>query len=159
VGYLTRDTGEIAVEQWKEVVRAHADNESITVLLIHPSDSRDDDYKLTAQRELMVYARDLNAWIGSIGAFGDFWRARHELQILDVRVDDTGGSGGHVLELRLSPPGPVIHPSIGLVVPGGARYAGFRVLDAAGNELPFERRDTETKVFLNIRESVDPSVW
>lgn len=162
VGYLTLDRGEIAVEQWKKVVKAHADNESITVLLIHPSDTRDQDYKLEAQRSLMEYARGLDAWMGSIGDFGDFWRARHELKITGVRVFDavdagmlsTGGALGTagVLEIRLSLPRTAIHPMIGFVIPGADRYGEVRVFDAAGKVLPVDRREAGGKLFLNIRK-------
>jgi len=53
LGYLTPDTVATATQSWLEVAEAHRDNEAITVLLIHPSDTRNVTYKLEAQERLM----------------------------------------------------------------------------------------------------------
>ncbi|MGC9312985.1 MAG: polysaccharide deacetylase family protein [Sediminispirochaetaceae bacterium] len=145
VGYLTSGNRAVAVKQWKEVVTAHAANETISVLLVHPSDTRDRTYKLDAQRELMEHARGLDAWMGGIGEFGDFWRARHELRITDVRLR------GRSLEIQLSQAAEEIHRWAGLVLPGAERYEEVRVMDASGAEITYRERTESGKLFLDLQ--------
>jgi len=151
VGYLTRKTEAPAVQQWKQVVKAHADNETINVLLIHPSDSRTKTYKLDAQRALMEYANSLEAWMGSIGEFGDFWRERHHLAITKVRKSGSGGRGSGIrLTIHLSQPVRALHPLTGLVVPGRYPADTVRVLDSAGTEVPVRIRSAGGKLFIQL---------
>lgn len=76
LGFLTPQTVGEAAARWISVFEANAANDSITVLLNHPSDTREEDHKLQAQRALMERAREMGAWMGSLTGFGDFWRAR-----------------------------------------------------------------------------------
>lgn len=152
VGYLTTETEAPAVQQWKQVVQAHAKNETISVLLIHPSDSRRKTYKLDAQRELMEYAANLDAWMGSIGQFGDFWRSRHQLAITKVRQSSRGSRGPAVrLAIHLSQPMQALHPLTGLVVPGEYPPEAVLVLDSTGTEVPVKARSAGGKLYLQLR--------
>ncbi len=154
VGYLTRETEAPAVQQWKQVVKAHADNETISVLLIHPSDSRNKTYKLDAQRELMEYAASLDAWMGSLGEFGDFWQARHQLTITKVRQSRRDGQSRHSsdmqLTIQLSEPVGALHPLTGLVVPGRYPVDEVRVIDSDGNAVPVRGRSAGGKLFIQL---------
>jgi len=152
VGYLTSETEAPAVQQWKQVVKAHADNETISVLLIHPSDSRSKTYKLDAQRELMEYAASLDAWIGSIGQFGDFWRARHQLQITNVRKSVPGSHRPATrLTIQLSQPTQALHPLTGIVVPEKYPAEAVLVLDSTGTEVPVRVRSAGDKLFIQLQ--------
>ena len=154
VGYLTRETEAPAVQQWQQVLKAHADNETISVLLIHPSDSRNKTYKVDAQRELMEYAENLNAWMGSIGEFGNFWRARDQLAITNVRQssrgDQSGSSADRELKIQLSQPAEALHPLTGLVVPGTYSADAVRVVDSTGTEIPVQLRRAGGKLFIQL---------
>lgn len=142
LGFLTKARVEEAESRWREVVKAHADNESVTVLLVHPSDTRGETYKLKAQRSVMEYARSLDAWMGCLKDFGDFWTARAGTEIASVQAD------GRSLEIRLSVPSSQLHPWIGIAVPKAARYDSVRVLDSSGSPLPFRARVSGGKLFL-----------
>ncbi len=144
VGFLTEETGDRAVRIWKEIVRAHADNETITVLLNHPSDTRRKSYKLDAQRAVMEYARSLGAWMGSLGDFGDFWRARHEVRI--TGVEENSGRW----TVRLGQERENIHPWIGIVLPAGPAAGSIEVLDREGRSIPFSARSAGGKTFLAL---------
>ncbi|MCF7914340.1 MAG: polysaccharide deacetylase family protein [Spirochaetaceae bacterium] len=163
LGYLTPENRQAAVRQWKQVVKAHAANETISVLLIHPSDTRTHTYKLQAQRELMEYARSLDAWMGSIREFGDFWRARHWLQITKVRTTtgtttgtgpdtNSGGASGEAgLIIHLSQPSDQLHPWTGLVLPGAVRYKNVQILDSEGKNIAFTSRTARGKMYLSLQ--------
>jgi peptidoglycan/xylan/chitin deacetylase (PgdA/CDA1 family) len=139
LGFLTRKRREEAVASWKRIMRAHADNETISVLLIHPSDTRDKRYKLQAQRELMEYASEMAAWMGSIEEFGDFWRARSHTRVVDVSVRD--GVLSVVLNLAVGE----LHPWIGLVLSPSSEVRKIVIRDAEGQTIPHERRRVEGK--------------
>ena len=87
---------------------------------------------------------DIEARLRGIGEFGEFWRARHELRITDVRLS------GKTLEIQLSQPAEEIYPWTGLALPGAERYEEVRVLDAAGLELKYEERMEGGKLFMHI---------
>jgi peptidoglycan/xylan/chitin deacetylase (PgdA/CDA1 family) len=139
LGFLTRKRREEAVASWKRIMRAHADNETISVLLIHPSDTRDKRYKLQAQRELMEYASEMAAWMGSIEEFGDFWRARSHTRVVDVSVRDG------VLSVGLNLPVEKLHPWTGLVLSPSSEVRKIVIRDAEGQTIPHERRRVEGK--------------
>lgn len=81
LGFLTSETVAEAAERWITVFDANAANDSITVLLNHPSDTREADHKLRAQRALMDRAREVGAWMGNLTEFGDFWRTRARAEV------------------------------------------------------------------------------
>jgi peptidoglycan/xylan/chitin deacetylase (PgdA/CDA1 family) len=144
VGFLTEDTVDRAIRIWKEIIRAHADNETITVLLNHPSDTRTKSYKLDAQRGAMEYARSLDSWMGTLGDFGDFWRARH-----GVRIRGVAEAGGR-WTVRLDQKRNRIHPWIGIVLPSGPDAGMVEVLDSEGKSIPFTARLAGGKTFIAL---------
>lgn len=72
IGFLTPKTVEKAADRGTDIVKANAGNEAITVLLIHPSDTRDKTYKLVAQELLMKRFVDMRGWMGNLTELGDF---------------------------------------------------------------------------------------
>lgn len=145
VGFLTEETKESAVEKWKEIVKAHAGNEAITVLLIHPSDTRQKSYKLDAQRELMEYARSIGSWMGGLTDFGDFWRRRHETGV------DVVEHKGDLLKVGLDRTASQVRGRIGIVVhpPPGVRRV--EIFDLQGKSIDYRKRVEGEKWFLGLR--------
>ena len=109
LGYLTPDTIDQAVKVWKEVVDLNSANSAVTVLLIHPSDTRNSNHKLIAQEKLMSYVADKDGWMGNLTEFGGFWRNRSKL---DFRVIEKNGN----IEIRILNSG--IDPAIGFTAGG-----------------------------------------
>ncbi|HKJ85130.1 MAG TPA: polysaccharide deacetylase family protein [Spirochaetia bacterium] len=143
LGFLTPDRVEEAVGVWTDVMLAHANNETISVLLIHPSDSGTRDYKLRAQRAVMEYASDLGAWIGNLTEYGEFWRARSELRV--VRVEREGG----VVRVHIDGTSTEVHPWTTLVVAGRGESVAFEVVAGDGVVLEHSAVRRGGKVFLS----------
>lgn len=143
LGFLTPDRVDQAVSAWTDVMLAHANNETISVLLIHPSDSGTRDYKLRAQRAVMEYARDLGAWIGNLTEYGEFWRARSRLRI--VRVNREAG----VVRLHIAATSEEIHPWTTIVVGDQGTSMAFEILATDGVTLEFSTVRRDGKLFLS----------
>ncbi|HVH11001.1 MAG TPA: polysaccharide deacetylase family protein [Gemmatimonadales bacterium] len=139
--FLTAETKDSALHTWLEVVRANAENNAISCLLIHPTDTT---YKLETERRLIEAVQHQDAWIGTVGELARFWRARALLRPeLERRVD-----GAPVIVLR-----GLARASIprgqALLVEGG-RADAPRVLDATGTEIPVRARAAGDRVVLRL---------
>jgi len=143
LGFLTPDRVDEAVAAWTDVMLAHANNETISVLLIHPSDSGTRDYKLRAQRAVMEYARDLGAWIGNLTEYGEFWRARSELRV--VRVEREDG----VVRIHIDGTSEGVHPWTTLVVADAGDSVALEVVAADGVALQHSAVRRGGKVYLS----------
>ncbi len=108
LSFLTPQTFTQAVKTWKDVTTANMENGGITVLLIHPSDTRKQDYKLKAQEELMQFVRSHNGWIGNLTEYGEFFRYRQEVKIKVFQNNNK--------ELRIQINPKKIHPMVGFVL-------------------------------------------
>ena len=122
LGYLTPETIDKAVKVWKEVVDLNSANSAVTVLLIHPSDTRNSNHKLIAQEKLMSYVADKDGWMGNLTEFGIFWRNRSKL---DFRVIEKNGN----IEIRILNSG--IDPAIGFTA-GGFSGRNISITDQKG---------------------------
>ena len=78
-GYLTPDNGAGVVKGWLEVMGESARYGGLTVLLMHPSDTRTKTYKLQAQESLMRVVSAQGGWMGNLSEVGRFWRSRAAL--------------------------------------------------------------------------------
>lgn len=143
LGFLTPDRVVEAVAVWTDVIRAHANNETISVLLIHPSDTGTRDYKLRAQRAAMEYARDLGAWVGNLTEYGEFWRARSRLSV--VRVEREVG----VVRMYIDARSTEVHPWTTLIVAGRGESPAFEIVAGDGVPLEFSTVRRNGKVFLS----------
>lgn len=147
LGYLAPGNIRQAVDAWLEVLRANRDNEAVTVLLIHPSDTRDESYKLEAQKSLMKAAVDMDAWMGDLTSFGEFWRLRHQ----------TGFSVFHdeeknlIIRIEASPPD--AGSSLGFVV-GNTDARNVVVEDRNGAVLPYQAVERGGKLYVGTRAAV-----
>jgi peptidoglycan/xylan/chitin deacetylase (PgdA/CDA1 family) len=139
-GFLTPASLPGAVRKWAEVLRANARYGGITVLLLHPSDTRTQDFKLQAQESLMQEASALGAWMGDLSTFGSFWARRAALEFSTARAEDGA------LLIRLGVPEADLDPALGFEVGG---FTGkVRILDSRGQALDFVAATREGKVYL-----------
>jgi hypothetical protein len=137
--FLTAETQQEALRIWTEVIRANAEINAITCLLIHPTNIT---YKLETERRLIEANRGNDTWIGDVGTMARFWRGRAMLRPSLRREDD--GKEAIVLDLKQAdlPSGQtlVIEAQHGAAVPG--------VLDADGRSIPVRVRESKGRIFL-----------
>jgi peptidoglycan/xylan/chitin deacetylase (PgdA/CDA1 family) len=125
--YLTAATLERTVVQWINIVAANAENNNITCLLIHPTNTT---YKLAAEERLLRASRQQPVWIGSVTRFGLFARGRAA-----VRVALLAGEN-HVV-LQLNQPRDKLPPGLTLALESDPRWTVIAVRDSAGANIPF----------------------
>jgi len=139
-GFLTPASLPGAVRKWSEVLRANARYGGITVLLIHPSDTRTQDFKLRAQESLMKEAVALGAWMGDLSTFGGFWARRAALEF------STALAGDGALLIRVGAPDADLDPALGFEV---GRFTGnIRVLDSQDKPLDFPATVRDGRLYL-----------
>jgi len=139
-GFLTPATLPGAVEKWTEVLRANARYGGVTVLLIHPSDTRTQNFKLRAQESLMKEAAALGAWMGDLSTFGRFWARRAALAFSTTRAEDGA------LVIRVGARQADLDPTLGFEVGG---FTGtVRVVDSEGKQLDFAAKTRDGRVYL-----------
>ena len=126
-GYLTQTTLERTVAEWRRIVTANAENNNITCLLIHPTDT---SYKLIAEERLLQACRQMPLWIGSVTRFGLFARARASIRVSIVAGDDH-------LEIRLNRKRAELPAGLTLALERGPRWAAVAVQDSEGADVPF----------------------
>lgn len=137
--FLTAETEQEALRIWTDVIRANAENNAITCLLIHPTNIT---YKLETERRLIEANRGSETWIGDVGTVARFWRGRAQLRPSLRKQKD--GKEAIILNLKQAdlPSGQalVIEARQGTAVP--------QVLDAGGESVPVRMRITKDRVFL-----------
>jgi len=143
--FLTPYNVASAEKQWEEVFDANMGNGGITVLLIHPSDTRDRDFKLRAQRALMTHAQKADAWMGNLTEFGRFYRQRSTVTLERVVLQDG------VMTITLNQRADQMHPWTGIVVTAPAGVKDIMLADASGNEIPTTSRHDGPKTVLTLR--------
>ena len=127
---------------WAE---ANRDNEAITVLLVHPSDTRTQSHKLEAQERLMKGVRAMGGWMGDVRTYGRFWQARNKT---DFRVYRDGEG---TLAIQIEGEAKDLHPALGFVVtnPLSERVV---VLDSEHKILPYGVVERKGKLFVGMDE-------
>jgi hypothetical protein len=137
--FLTAETQQEALRIWTDVIHANAENDAITCLLIHPTDTT---YKLETERRLIEANRGNSTWIGDVGSVARFWRGRAQLHPSLQKEND--GKEAITLNLKQAdlPSGQtlVIEASHGATVPP--------VLDASGQPIPVRTRVSDDRIFL-----------
>jgi len=142
-GYLTPETVEKVVRQWVDVVDANARYGGLTVLLMHPSDTRTKTYKLEAQEKLMRAVASRGGWMGDLSTVGRFWRNRAALRF----TVETGAD--EVLVIRLDRKGQAVDPAIGFEVAGSV--SRVVVLDSQGTTIDFTAEQRNGRLSLGQR--------
>lgn len=110
--FLRPDTVDRVIAQWIDLCDANGNNGGINVLLVHPSDTRDEDFKLRAQEGLMKHMAEQEGWMGNITEFGDYWVERHQLSYRLL-----GDSEGRLI-IELNKPQDQVHPWISFELTG-----------------------------------------
>lgn len=126
-GYLTPNNVDEVVAHWMDIIAANAENNAITCLLIHPTDTT---YKLEAEERLLQAYVDKPVWIGDVTRFGLFARER-------ARVRVAAFANGSQLLLRLNRPRAALPPGLTLVVESGLPWASVTVEDSEAKIIPF----------------------
>jgi peptidoglycan/xylan/chitin deacetylase (PgdA/CDA1 family) len=140
--FLTAETQEAALSTWLQVIRANAENNAISCLLIHPTDTT---YKLTTERRLLEAVRGTDTWIGSVGALAAFWRGRARLHPEFARRP----GGRSVIVLRDL--GAAEFPrGQALVLERVATAAVPQVVTATGKHVPVRTRVTGDRTVLRL---------
>jgi peptidoglycan/xylan/chitin deacetylase (PgdA/CDA1 family) len=145
LGYLTPDTVARAAQSWLEVAKAYRDNEAITVLLVHPSDTRTQTHKLEAQERLMEGVKAMDGWMGDVGTYGRFWQDRDEI---DFRVYRDGDG---TLFIQVDGEQNDLNPAIGFVV-ANPRSGRVVVLDRDNSVMPYRVTERKGKLFVGRAE-------
>ncbi|HEA66465.1 MAG TPA: hypothetical protein ENI07_06560 [Desulfobacterales bacterium] len=128
--FLTEKSLDRAVKKWMEVATANMENEGITVLLVHPSDTRNKNYKLIAQEKLMNHILKVKGWIGNLTAFGEFIRYRNRIKLKVVQDQEKN--------LIIKTNTQQIHPMVGFVI-GNLPKENITVIvkNNEGEDLPY----------------------
>ena len=127
MGYLTPATLERTVKQWLDIITANAENNNITCLLIHPTDTT---YKLNAEERLLQACHQKPIWTGSVTRFGLFARAR-----ASIRATVFGGADHLVIELNKTRS--ELPRGLTLVIEPTAHRTTIAVRDGDGADVPF----------------------
>jgi peptidoglycan/xylan/chitin deacetylase (PgdA/CDA1 family) len=128
-GFLRPDNVSSVLNAWLGVIREAAGYGGITVLLMHPSDTRTRTYKLEAQDQLMKAVADMGGWMGNLTEMGRFWRGRAA-----IRFHAEPGPQGSVT-IRVDADAKDIDPSIGFEVTGQVKNVS--VVDSSGKTLDY----------------------
>ncbi len=142
--FLTAGTQDEALNTWMEVIRANAENNAISCLLIHPTDTT---YKLATERRLIERVRSgvegrTDTWIGTVGAVARFWRGRASLH------PEIGQRNGRLVIILRNLRRADLPSGQALVVEARSRAAVPRVVDSEGAEIPVRTRAAGDRIFL-----------
>jgi peptidoglycan/xylan/chitin deacetylase (PgdA/CDA1 family) len=134
--FLTAETEEEALRTWTEVIRANAENNAISCLLIHPTDVT---FKLETERRLIEAVRGSDIWIGGLGSMARFWRERDRLRpslrkgndgkpviVLNCKREEIPTGQALVVEAHSGSPLPEVQDAAGKIIPVRIRAAKDR---------------------------------
>jgi len=142
MGFLNKQSVKDVISLWNDIIKKNADNGAVTVLLMHPSDTRDNDYKLIAQEGIMKFVKSRDGWMGSISEYGDFWRNR---AALDYILADNGTGIDIVIKNGTAFPG------AGFIA-GGFKDKEFRITDSSGKNIKFRQMPAGKEINIIITE-------
>lgn len=139
--YLTAATLDRVSASWAGIVAANAENNAVTCLLIHPTDTT---YKLEAEDRLLRYCRTRPIWISDVTRFGLFAKARAAVR---VTIERAGGE----LILRLNRERAALPSGLTLAVETEASVSRVSVQDSRSSDVPYQAIDHGDRKFLVLR--------
>jgi len=139
-GYLKPDNVSEVVKEWLEVIRTTARYGGLTVLLMHPSDTRTKTYKLQVQEQLMEAVSAQGGWMGNLSAIGRFWRSRAATHF----TTSAGPQGS--LTIRLDEKADAVDPAVGFEVNGPEK--SVTVVDSTGKTLDYAVVPRDGKLYV-----------
>ncbi|HVH67179.1 MAG TPA: hypothetical protein VM716_04875 [Gemmatimonadales bacterium] len=140
--FLTAETQDQALHTWLDVIQANAENNALSCLLIHPTDTT---YKLETERRLIEAVRGKDVWIGTVGALARFWRER-ALVRPQLRRNSHGRPVIVLSNLRRA----AIPRGQTLIVEAQPNAPLPQVLDAAGREIHVRGRVAGHAIVLEL---------
>jgi hypothetical protein len=140
-GYLTPATLDRVSANWAGIVAANSENNAVTCLLIHPTDTT---YKLEAEDRLLRYCRARPIWIGDVTRFGLFAKARAAVRVTSNRV------GGELI-LGLNRERAALPPGLTLAVEAEPSVSRVSVQDSQSSDVPYQAIDHGDRKFLVLR--------
>jgi len=140
-GYLTPATLDRVSASWAGIVAANSENNAVTCLLIHPTDTT---YKLEAEDRLLRYCRARPIWIGDVTRFGLFAKARAAVRVTSNRV------GGELI-LRLNRERAALPSGLTLAVEAEPSVSRVSVQDSQSSDVPYQAIDHGDRKFLVLR--------
>ena len=142
MGFLTPEKVERAVTIWNDVIYNNMKNEAISVLLIHPSDTREKNYKLIAEEKVIKYVKSLDGWMGNLTEFGNFWRHREKLKFSWHLIED------NTLVIKINEVKSKIDKNISFVIAKPEKIKSIRVTDINEKSLAFKSFKRNSKLYI-----------
>ncbi len=127
MGFLTAENRHEVQGIWEDVIVANAENNAVTCLLIHPTDTT---YKLLIERDLIRFAKARDYWVGDISSFASFWAERSKTKF---EVTETEKS----LNIQVNTPLAKIRPGLTLSLTGAPEVSQVSVIDKDGESVSF----------------------
>ena len=127
MGFLIPSNVESTVARWLDIITANAENNNVTCLLIHPTDTT---YKISAEERVLQASRQKPLWIGSVTRFGLFARARASVRLAWFTSENQ-------IVVRLNQPRAALPPGLTLALGPDPRYPPIVIRDNQGADVPF----------------------
>jgi peptidoglycan/xylan/chitin deacetylase (PgdA/CDA1 family) len=127
MGFLTSSNVEPSVARWLDIITANAENNNVTCLLIHPTDTT---YKISAEEWVLQASRQKPFWIGSVTRFGLFARARASVRLAWFASENQ-------IVVRLNQPRAALPPGLTLALGPDPRSPAIVIRDNQGADVPF----------------------
>ena len=127
MGFLTAENRHEVQGIWEDVIVANAENNAVTCLLIHPTDTT---YKLLIERDLIRFAKARDYWVGDLASFASFWAERSQTSF---EVTETEKS----LNIQVNTPLAQIRPGLTLSLTGAPDVSQVSVIDKDGESVSF----------------------
>lgn len=140
MGFLTSSNVESAVARWLDIIAANAENNNVTCLLIHPTDT---SFKIRAEERLLQASRQKPIWIGSVTRFGLFARARASIRLAWRASEDQ-------IMVRLNQPRTALPRGLTLAMGQDSRYRHIVIRDNQGTDVPFTTAIRSDRKFLTL---------
>ncbi len=137
-GLLTPGNMNELVAKWIDIINANGDNEAISVLLIHPSET---GYKLKAEETLLSQTSGGKIWTGNLSQYGDFWAARNRYEY-DTEINGT------TLTIKLL--SRKVDSRISFCIKNMEHITEIRVTDSRNKTLKFTRTQIKDKILLHL---------
>ncbi len=127
MGFLTAENRHQVQGIWEDVILANAENNAVTCLLIHPTNTT---YKLLIERDLIRFAKARDYWVGDLSSFASFWAERSKTRF---EVTETEKS----LNIQVNTPLAKIRPGLTLSLTAAPDVSQVSVIDQDGESVSF----------------------
>ncbi|TAL36889.1 MAG: hypothetical protein EPN93_06900 [Spirochaetes bacterium] len=137
-GYVNLENYKDMVKLWIDVIWANADNEAISVLLLHTSETA---YKLKSEELLLQALQGKDIWIGDLTTYGDFWNERS-----NVRYNVAMQNGTLFIRMQSAE----IPDRVSFVIGKSPEIKSIELLDSKNRKIKFKESERGNKIFLRI---------